>query len=177
MKLRKLTAFCLALLLDNAGRSSGQTAELKQELGIYGVETQIGTIAQRTFSDAKGRVLKTISYGSTTDAKRPYTEAMLVPVRIDIYKYDDQDRVIRSEAYNSKMILRSYTETRYINEHERRDTSYTAAGVRTYETRRVAGSTVCELYFDETGKQLTAIRGAIPRDIDLPFGWGETENG
>jgi hypothetical protein len=175
MKLRKVSVCCFALLLVNAIRSSSQTGELKQELQIYHHQTQIGVIARRTFSDSRGRVLKSIYYTGSEDATVPYTEAMLKPVSISLNKYDDQDRVIRSEVYDSRMTLSSYTEIKYVNEQERRETLYTAAGVRTYEIRFVGRRTVAHLYFDETGKQLVAIRGQIPGD--LPFGWGETETG
>src|SRR5215470_11961479 len=49
--------------------------------------------------------------------------------------------------------------------------------IREYEIRYLANRSVSHLYYDQSGKDLRAIRGMIPEDMDLPFGWGEPEDG
>src|SRR5215470_16775501 len=49
--------------------------------------------------------------------------------------------------------------------------------IREYEIRYLANRSISHLYYDKSGNALRAIRGRIPEDMDLPFGWGEPEDG
>jgi len=164
--------------------------------------TQIGTIANRTFRDDEGRITKEIFYTLKPDfvclgggeeirppdprlpkarlcktAEPPYSEAMLAEHSIRFYTYDDRGRKIKEEQYSPGMYLTHKWETEYDDNKGRREIKYTPEGIKTYEIRFVERSSVSHLDYDDSGKNLVAIRGLIPQDIDLPFGWGEPVDG
>lgn len=155
----------------------GQTSPPEEQLNIYSRQTQIGIIANRIFRDASGRVYKEIFYTGRNDARVPYTQEMLKERSIILYKYNEQGQRIRSEYYDAKMHLESVVGITYSGNKERREIKYTPAGVRQYEIRYIDNSSVSHLYYDQSGKNLVSIRGLIPNDVDLPFGWGETIGG
>jgi len=102
---------------------------------------------------------------------------MLQEQSIVVYRYDDQGAQIASEHYAPGMILDFRWEIRQEDHEKRREVKYTKEGVREYEIRYLANRSVSHLYYDKSGDYLRAIRGLIPEDIDLPFGWGEPEDG
>jgi hypothetical protein len=157
--------------------SFGQTPHAEERLSIYGSPTQIGTIAYRASRDSDGRILKEIFYMGNRSAHPPYTEDMLVVQSIVLHKYDDQSSTKRAEHYNARMNLEYVWETKYDNHKDRRETKFTRDGVRQYEIRYLENRSVSHLYYDESGENLVAIRGLIPKDADLPSGWGDSQSG
>jgi len=158
--------------------SLGQSVRPGEELQISSYPSQAGTIAMRTIRDQNGRTSKVIHYALKGDPnRRPYTEDMLLEHSIVVYRYDDQGALIARENYAPGMILDSRWEIRHEDHEKRREVKYTKEGVREYEIRYMANRSVSHLYYDKSGDYLTAIRGLIPEDIDLPFGWGEPEDG
>src|SRR5262245_7802238 len=158
--------------------SRGQSVRPGEELQIYGFPTQIGTVAMRTIRDQNGRISKEIYYAlKDLHNRSPYTEDMLQEQSIVVYRYDDQGRQIASEHYAPGMIPDFRWEIRHENHEKRREVKYTKEGVREYEIRYLANRLVSQLYYDKSGNDLVAIRGVIPEDMDLHFGWGEPEDG
>jgi hypothetical protein len=122
-------------------------------------------------------VIKEIYYTLKDSAVLPpYTEEMMNVQSICLYTYNEQGNKIRTEYYNAQMKLDRVCESKYYNGKERRDVYSTPEGVRQHEQRYVDNRSVCTLYYDEKGKNLVAISGSIPQDIDLIFGWGESVN-
>jgi hypothetical protein len=167
----------LILCISFSDASRRQIAQPAGELRIYAFPTQIGVIANRTFRDDKGRISKEIFYTLKNFAEPPYTEAMLDVQSVVIYTYDDRGLKIKSEHYDRSMNLLYRWETKYDDNKGKREIKYTSEGIRTYEIRYVERSSVSHLYYDDSGKNLVGIRGLLPQDIDLPFGWGEPVNG
>jgi len=158
--------------------SRGQSVRPGEELKIYGFPTQVGTVAMRTIRDQNGRISKEIYYAlKGFHTRGPYTEDMLQEQSIVVYRYDDQGRQIAREKYAPGMILDFRWGIRHEDHEKRREVKYTKDGVREYEIRFVANRSVSHLYYDKSGNYLRAIEGMIPEDIDLPFGWGEPEDG
>ena len=156
----------------------GQSARPGEELQIYSLPTQVGTVARRTIRDQNGRISKVINYAlKDSFNQRPYTEDRLQEQSIEVYRYDDQGAQIARENYAPGMILDFRWEIRHEDHEKRREVKYTKEGVREYEIRYLANQSVSHLYYDKSGNYLRAIRGMIPEDIDLPFGWGEPEDG
>jgi len=147
------------------------------ELTIYKMSGQTGTVANRVFRNSNGRVLKTIYYTSTlVSPTGPYPEESLRVKSIIIHKYDEQGREQREEHYGPDMTLRRIRDTLYRDADKtiiwrRQDES------REYEIRFERKRSVSHLYFDATGENLVSIRGAIPADMDLPYGWGPSVDG
>lgn len=158
--------------------SRGQGVRPREELRIYSYPTQVGTVAMRTIRDQNGRISKVIYYALKGDLnRRPYTEDRLQEQSIEVYRYDDQGAQIAREHYAPGMILDFRWEIRHEDHEKRREVKYTKEGVREYEIRYLANRSVSHLYYDQGGNDLRAIRGMIPEDKDLPFGWGEPEDG
>jgi hypothetical protein len=158
--------------------SMGQSVPPGDELQIYSFPTQVGTVARRTIRDQNGRISKVIYYALKGNFnQRPYTEDMLQEQSIEVYRYDDQGVQIAREHYAPGMILDFRWEIRHEDHEKRREVKYTKEGVREYEIRYLANRSVSHLYYDKSGNYLRAIQGMIPEDIDLPFGWGESEDG
>src|SRR5215468_9902756 len=67
-------ALGLVLLVSITARA--QEAEPKGELRIYPRPTQIGTVANRQFKDAKGRVVKVIYYMYATPSMSNFREEL-----------------------------------------------------------------------------------------------------
>lgn len=179
--MKTVNSFITSILLcvGLCASSWGQTAQLAEgQLSIYGIPTQIGTVARRTFRDSSGRVIREIFYTLKKDVPQPpYTKDMLEVQSTVLYDYDERGYKIRAEHYDARMILDQVWETRYYENKEKREIKSTPDGVRQYEIRYLDDRTVSHLYYDERGKNLVAVRGLIPRDIDLPFGWGEPVDG
>jgi hypothetical protein len=156
---------------------AAQTTQFDKQWYIWHYATQVGTVAKCAFRDSSGRVLKEIFYSLKDSAVQPpYTEEMMKVQSICLYTYNEQGYKIRAEHFNAQMKLDRVCESKYYNGKERRDIYYTPEGVRQHEQRYVDNRSVCTLYYDEKGKNLVAISGSIPQDIDLAFGWGEAVN-
>lgn len=146
-------------------------------LTIYKMSSQTGTVANRVFRNSNGRVLKTIYYTSTVSSLTgPYPGESLRVQSIIIHKYDKQGREQREEHHGPDMTLRRIRDTLY------RDADKTVIWRRSdesreYEIRFEGERAVSHLYFDTTGEKLVSIRGTIPADMNLPYGWGPSVDG
>lgn len=157
---------------------SAQTSHIEEQLNIYSNPTEIGTIAKRTFRDPNGRIYKEIFSTLRNDAARaPYSQDMLKEQSTVLYTYNDQGQNIRSEHYDGRMHLEFVLEVTYQGSKERREIKYTPEGIRQYEIRYIDKRSVSHLHYDESGKNLVSVRGLIPNDVDLPFGWGKEIGG
>lgn len=147
------------------------------ELTIYKKLTSIGTVAKRMFRDSNGRVSKTIYYRSTSPSLTgPYPEESLRVQSIILHKYDEQGREQREEHHGPDMTLRRIRDTLY------RDGDKTIVWrrpdeTREYEIRYSGNRSISHLHFDHSGQKLVSVRGAIPSDIDLAWGWGRPLEG
>src|SRR5215470_292713 len=84
----------------------GQSVLPGEELRIYSLPTQVGTVAKRTIRDQNGRISKVIYYAlKDSFNQRPYTEDRLQEQSIEVYRYDDQGVQIAREHYAPGMIL------------------------------------------------------------------------
>ncbi len=153
----------------------GETAELK----LYGMVTQIGTVASRTIRDRSGKIVREVHYyGPWGNPSQPTAEKDLRVQSIKVYFYDTAGRVDHIEHWNAG-------ERRPRVEHNVYDASGELVrgwfverdGIKRYETRYRNQRTLVELYFDNTGSYLTSLRGHLVSDIDLPHGWGPTSGG
>jgi len=154
-------------------------------LTIYGIITQIGTVANRVFRDSQGRITKTIYYGLDYDKlpdpfplAGPYSEEMLAVQSIRIHKYDRNGRQIRVEHYTPDSVLSRIMQTKYACGGGKKATVWLRSDQsREYEIRYENGRSTSHLYFDDTGRRLIAVRGAVPEDINLAYGWGQPVDG
>jgi hypothetical protein len=172
-----LTAMSVLLLLLDS-RAYAQEDVQTSQLHIYDRPTQAGTVADRTFKDSKGRVVKSVIY--TGGGPAPYHEELLQVYLISIAKYGADDCVVRAATYWPGMILKSMIEgTCWPGTAMPKLTVFRDAhGVRTQETRHkteAGKSTV--LLFDATGEKVIAIKSLTPGDVDLVHGWGEEVGG
>jgi hypothetical protein len=148
-------------------------------LRIYERPTQIGTVANRVFRDAKGRIVKTIYYTGGA-LQGLYGEESLREQSTRVTTYDDYNCAVKNETFEpgmklartSETICREGTATPHISIG--RDTR----GVKQSETRHeLDGRTRTSLYFDDEGERVMSIWGHTPLDVDLAHGWGKEADG
>ena len=161
-------------MTEATGTDAGPDAGV---LTIYEVASQIGTVANRAFRDSQGRLSKTIYYSAEPfRLQGPYTEESLRVQSVVIYKYDDQGREWREEHHGPDMRLQRIKETAYQDSRKtlvwRRADETRAYEIRYSETREIS-----HLYFDDSGRNLVGLRGAMPPDLDLAWGWGTPAEG
>ena len=148
------------------------------ELTIYPMFGQTGVVANRTYRDDKGRLVKTVFYRAKERIEPPYKEEDLLIESIRIHKYDQQGREFREEHYSPDLKLNRIMVTLYDSQGQKESIVWlNSKEVREYEIRYSDGKSVSHLYFDDSGTTLRAIKGVIPKDIDLGNGWGEPVNG
>jgi hypothetical protein len=179
MSERKLYVMFILLLLSRS--VSAQVSEQQGELRLYDRATQIGTTANREFTDDKGRVIKHIYYtGGSSGINGPYHEELLREQSIHVYAYDEYGCRIRSENYAPGMKLSSTAEVRCLDgtATPQLTTVRDARGVKQFENRHTAsGGTRTRLYLDHDGEKLIGIIGDTPTDVDLSHGWGAEVGG
>jgi hypothetical protein len=187
----------LILLLLVATQASGQqpiksldsarAGEVAGELVVYGMETQIGVAGRREFTNHDGRLLRTVFYRRrqsllSTPTKVDPAKEDLIPAFVVVYKYDEQARLIAEEHCDRSFMPSRILRHEYDSEGRQiRSWWEESDGIRRYEMRwsrdRGPGSKASDLYFDDTGTFLVGIRGELPKDIDLPHGWGMPVDG
>ena len=187
-----ITLFCAFFSIQPSNAQLKQqnltnAAEKEQdgELNIYGVITQIGTVAKRTFRDNAGRIIKTIYYGldyrnlpNPFSFREPITEEMLAVQSINIHYYDQQGRQDRVEHYTPSFELSRIKQNKYGPNGRKIATIWLRPDEsRKYEIRYHNGSSISHLYFDDTGQKLIAARGPVPKNMDLAYGWGRPVEG
>lgn len=159
--------------------------EREGKLTFYGMITQIGTVAKRTFRDNSGRITKTIYYTldyrnlpNPFSLREPITEEMLVVQSINIHYYDRQGRQNRVEHYTPSFVLSRIMQTKCDANGGKTATVWLRPNEsREYEIRYRNGRSISHLYFDETGQKLIAARGPVPKNMDLAYGWGRPVDG
>src|SRR5215211_7972340 len=147
-----LRAFLLGALLPFCAVS--QSVSEQGELTIYPRDTQIGTIACRTYRDHQGHITKEVFYTGNLDARPPYTEAMLKVQSIAVYKYNEQGQKVKGEHYNANMALDHIWEILYERDNRRREVKRSPQGIKTYEIRYSGNSSISDLYYDNSGRNL-----------------------
>lgn len=149
----------------------------KGELTTYDTPSQNGTIAKRVFRDSSGRIAKTIYYRSSEKASGPYPGETLQVSSIVIHLYDGAGRERREEYRGPDMQLHRIKDTVYRNGDKTAVVWRRPDGIREYEIRYSGGREVSHLYFDESGERLVGVKGEIPADIKLAWGWGVPSEG
>jgi hypothetical protein len=178
MKYLNLFLTSILLCLSFPIISRGQDTHVEEQLTMYGYSTEIGTIGKRLFCDRSGHVYKEIYYTSKDPAALPpYSEDGLKEQIIVLNTYNEKGYKIRAERFDANMKLKQLWTAEYHKDIESLLTHYTPEGVRQSEQRYVNNRSVCTLSFDEKGKKVIGISGAIPQDIDLAFDWGDSNNG
>jgi hypothetical protein len=175
-----VTFLYLFLPQDPLALATSEQEPHNGELQFYPFPTEIGTAACRRFHDTKGRVIKTVYYMEQPgplcfafSISRPYREDQITTQSIVIYRYDEHDRVAREEHYGPDTELSRVRETFYeCDGYTKKDVWKDERGIRYYESRYGERRRACELYFDQSGENVIAIRGSLPDDIDLANGWG-----
>jgi len=171
--------------LKQQNLTSTDKKEQDGELTIYGVITQIGTVAKRTFRDNAGRITKTIYYTldyrnlpNPFSLREPVTEEMLAVQSINIHYYDQQGRQDRVEHYTPAFALSRIMQTKYDPNGGKIATVWLRPNEsREYEIRYRNNRSISHLYFDDTGRKLIAVRGPVPKNMDLAYGWGRPVDG
>lgn len=193
-KLPRLYAavICAALILSSAAGAVSASAQQQQhggaraqdedkgELRLYHRATQIGTTANRTFKDARGRVVKVIYYTGGGGFEGPYSEELLREQSIETYDYDEQNCRTKSARYAPGMKLLYTTEVICGIGTDTPALSKTidAGGVTTSITiHKEDGGSGTSLFLGDDGDRLVAIDGKKPKSIDLVDGWGEAVSG
>jgi len=160
------------------------------ELVLYQSMTAIGTVACRKFRDEEGRVWKTIHYsyrpelpprrakGRKQPIPSPCPEYRLVEQSVTVLKFDERGLNVREELYFPGMKhLRRFAVKEYDDQKAlTRRAWHEEDGIRRYETRYADGVSTSDLYFDDTGRRLIAMRGPIPADVELGWTWGEAKD-
>ncbi|HSB27543.1 MAG TPA: hypothetical protein VLE19_06805, partial [Pyrinomonadaceae bacterium] len=156
---------------DLPAAAAGET----EELHLYSMPTQIGTVARRTIRDRSGRVVREVFYSSNTFGKVPQTGQGLLVQSISVYYYDAAGRVDRVEHWGDQVRVEhnAYGPSGELA----RKWFVDADGVRRYEMRFKGSTTMTHLYFDDTGTYLRSVRGQLVDDVDLPHGWGMPTGG
>jgi hypothetical protein len=150
----------LLLIASLAVSSPDSAPQIQEKLVIYDMSTQNGTVVLRTFTDSGGRTVKEIYY-TAAGFRGPYTEDMLRPTSVRLYRYDDQGRKIRVEHRGPDMNLSGFWETVYQG-RDKAETMYAADGIRKYEIRYRGNMSVSHLYYDSLGKDLVGGQGCDP---------------
>jgi hypothetical protein len=172
---------CLFLPEHPLALARNEQAPHNGELQFYPFSTEVGTAARRRFYDTKGRVVKTVYYmeelvppGFPFRMSPLYREDQLTTQSIVIYRYDEHDRLAREEHYSPDMELSRVREMFYnLDGYTKKDVWSDERGIRYYESRYGERRRACELYFDQSGENVIAIRGSLPDDVDLAHGWGK----
>lgn len=156
---------------DLPSAAAGETEDLQ----LYAMPTQIGTVARRTIRDGSGRVAREVFYSSNSFARVPQTGQGLVVQSIRVYYYDGAGRVDRVEHWGQDLRVEhnAYSPSGELV----RKWFVDADGVRRYEMRFKGSTTMTRLYFDDTGTYLRSVRGQLVGDVDLPHGWGMPSGG
>jgi len=176
----KYTLPLLTTLILPSIFATAQENDAKGELHLYNRPTQIGTAANREFTDDKGRIYKIIYYTSLTGLEAAVREDQLRVQSISKFTYDDNNCQIKQETFSAEMKLLRVNDVKCFEGTSTPSLTISsdARGVKQMETRHsTSGSTKTSFYFADDGKKITGINGQLPTDIDLTNGWGEEFSG
>jgi len=155
----------------------GQAQEVgsKGELQVYARATQVGTVANRQFKDAKGRIVKIITYTYAADSMGNFREELLREQSSRTWEYDEHGCPVKVESYDQLHNLTSTEETGCVSGTATASlaTLRNPLGVKQRETRYQGGGVETVLEFDSKGEKIIGMNGAMPNDIDLVHGWGD----
>ncbi len=152
---------CSIFIVSLLGISAIQSVRSKGKRISYNQPTPIGVTAREVFRNDQGLVTKETFYRGDD------------VYEFIIYRYDEKHRRIREEHYDSDSSLKEIWKIDYHHGKEKSRTLFSLKGVKQYEIR--GGHT--HLYFDKTGENLIALKGYLPDDMDLAYGWGDPYDG
>ncbi|HYW70428.1 MAG TPA: hypothetical protein VE961_05310 [Pyrinomonadaceae bacterium] len=157
---------------DLPSAAAGETGELSYDF------IDSGVLTVRTIRDRSGKVVREAGYLVTLRGNPPFPEKDLQVQSVKVYYYDAAGRVDHIAYWWFKTPAPSFEYYAYDSSGQlARKWFVTAEGVRRYEIRFKGSQQLGELYFDDTGKYLKAVRGHLAPDIDLPHGWGPASGG
>lgn len=163
----------MMVLLWSLARTAPTGIDQNQgELTVYPKSTENGTLAVRVFRDTHGRLLKKIYYtGQDLSHSVHGYETSLQTREIVLYEYDRKGRSQWEKHYTPRMTLTRTMETVHSTRGE------TLICRRPDQTKVYEIRPDTEIYFDDTGKRVIGLKGAIPKEVDLASGWGPTVEG
>jgi hypothetical protein len=180
MRLHTSIIVWVSILLLGSISARAQEVASRGELRVYPRTTQMGTVANRQFKNANGRIVKIIYYTYAADSMSNFREELLREQSSRTWEYDKHGCPVKSENYDQQHNLTGTEEVRCLAGTATASlmTLRNPLGIKQRETRYAeAGSVETVLEFDSNGEKVIGMSGKTPADVDLVHGWGEVVQG